>query len=90
MTLYPEAVNWFLLSFAQPLTLALPQNDIWKGIKADGETVEDLSHHLRELWALCSKIEQEGTMKQQRITGLSDHLRMDAHEYNRQTVATSS
>jgi len=84
ITTYPEAINWFLQSYAEPHKLALAQHDFGQAVKADGESVEDFSHHLRELSELCGNIHQEGTMKQQLITGLPQHLRTDAHVYNRQ------
>lgn len=80
---YPDAVNWFLLSYAEPHTLALAQPDSGKAAKVDGETVEAWCHHLLELSELSGKIQKTGTMKQQLIMGLFKHVCSGAHVYNR-------
>lgn len=78
ITSFPEAVNWFLETYAEPHTLALAQDRFSRATKGPEETVEAFAVRLRGLTEACGNIHSEGTMKQQLIQGLPDYLRTDA------------
>ncbi|GAB0498836.1 hypothetical protein MMPV_010189 [Pyropia vietnamensis] len=79
---YPEAVNWLLLTYAEPHTLALAQDTFSRAIKEPDEPVEAFASRLRALSELCGNIHSEGTMKQQLIQGLPEYVRTDAFVFN--------
>lgn len=79
---YPEAVNWFLETYAEPHTLALAQDRFSRATKEPEETIEAFAVRLRGLTELCGNVHTEGTMKQQLIQGLPEYLRTDAFVYN--------
>lgn len=78
-TIYPEAVTWFFLSYADPHTLVLAPDDFWQAVKADAETVKDFSYHLSEISELFGNIHQKGTLKKKLMTRLPKYLRRDAN-----------
>ena len=82
ITTYPEAINWFLETYAEPHTLALAQDKFSRATKEADESVEAFSLRLRGLSDLCGNIHSEGTLKQQLIQGLPEFLRTDAYVYN--------
>lgn len=82
ITTYPEAINWFLETYAEPHTLALAQDKFSRAAKESDETVEAFALRLRSLSESCGNIHSEGTMKQQLIQGLPEFLRTDAFVYN--------
>lgn len=82
ITSYPEAINWFLETYAEPHTLALAQDKFSRATKEADESVEAFSLRLRGLSESCGNIHSEGTMKQQLIQGLPEFLRTDAFVYN--------
>lgn len=82
ITSFPEAVNWFLMSYAEPHALALAQDRFSRATLEPTESVEAFSVRLRALSDLCGNIHSEGTMKQQFIQGLPEYLRTDAFVYN--------
>lgn len=82
ITSYPEAINWFLETYAEPHTLALAQDRFSRANKEADETVEAFALRLRGLSDLCGNINSEGTIKQQLIQGLPEFLRTDAFVYN--------
>lgn len=82
ITSFPEAVNWFLETYAEPHTLALAQDRFSRATKGPEETVEAFAVRLRGLTEACGNIHSEGTMKQQLIQGLPDYLRTDAFVFN--------
>lgn len=79
---YPEAVNWFLETYAEPHTLALAQDRFSRATKEPEETIEAFAVRLRGLTELCGNVHTEGTMKQQLIQGLPEYLRTNAFVYN--------
>ncbi|GAB0495567.1 hypothetical protein MMPV_006869 [Pyropia vietnamensis] len=79
---YPEAVNWLLLTYAEPHTLALAQDTFSRAIKEPDEPVEAFASRLRALSELCGNIHSEGTMKQQLIQGPPEYVRTDAFVFN--------
>lgn len=82
ITSYPEAINWFLETYAEPHTLALAQDKFSRATKEAEESVEAFGLRLRGLSECCGNIHSEGTMKQQLIQGLPEFLRTDAFVYN--------
>ena len=82
ITSYPEAVNWFLETYAEPHALALAQDKFSRAAKEPDEGIEAFAVRLRGLTELCGNIHTEGTMKQQLIQGLPEYLRTDAFVYN--------
>ncbi|GAB0493373.1 hypothetical protein MMPV_004655 [Pyropia vietnamensis] len=82
VTSYPEAVNWFLSTYAEPHTLGMAQDAFSRATLRDGETVEAFAGRLRNLSEHCGNIHSEGTLKQQLIQGLPEFLRTDAFVYN--------
>ena len=82
LTSFPEVVNWFLTTYAEPHALALAQDRFSRATLELTESVEAFSVRLRGLSELCGNIHTEGTMKQQFIQGLPEYLRTDAYVYN--------
>lgn len=82
ITSYPEAINWFLETYAEPHALALAQDKFGRATKGPDETIEAFALRLRGLTEMCGNIHTEGTMKQQLIQGLPEYLRTDAFVYN--------
>ena len=79
---FPEAVNWFLSTYAEPHALGLAQDKFSRATLADNESVDAFAGRLRALAELCGNIHSEVTMKQQLIQGLPDYLRTDTFVYN--------
>jgi len=82
LSTFPEAVNWFLSTYAEPHALGLAQDKFSRAMLAENESVDAFAGRLRTLAELCGNIHSEGTMKQQLIQGLPDFLRTDAFVYN--------
>lgn len=95
ITSFPEAVNWFLETYAETRALALAQGKFSRATKEPDEKIESFAVRIRGLSELCGSIYTEGTMKQQVIQGLPEYLRTDAFVYNTpcrtsQQLATST
>jgi len=79
---YSVAVNWFLQTYAEPHTLALPQETFSRAIIEPDDTIESFSARLRGLSDRCGNIHTEGTMKRQLIQGLPAYIRTEAFVFH--------
>jgi len=70
---YPEAINVFLQTYAEPQTLALAQDQFSWATLEPIEPIDAFAVRLRGLSDLCRSIHTDGTMKQQLIQGLLEH-----------------
>jgi len=79
---FPAAVNWLLLTYAEPHALGVAQDKFCRATLVDNEGVDAFATSLRSLAELCGNIHSEVTMKQQLIQGLPEYLRTDAFVYD--------
>jgi len=79
---FPAAVNWLLSTYAEPHALGLAQDKFSRAALVDNEGMDAFAARLRSLAEICGNIHSVGTMKQQLIQGLREHLRTDAFVYN--------
>jgi len=79
---FPAAVNWLLLTYAEPHALGLAQDKFSRAALVDNKGVTVFAACLLSLAELCGNIHSEGTMKQQLIQGLPEYLRTYAFVYD--------
>ena len=84
VVLFPEAVHWPLVNYADSITLNQAVSDVNRASLGTHEVPDAFAARLLDLGEACGNVYGEDPLEMAFIQGLPKHLQVDAQQYNLQ------